>query len=105
MPPPGWLIRSTRTRALLLLFDRGAVGREDPGGRQVYQHRRTTPQSFRPFINDTAAVQNLAVTPTTVTWTRGGSGPQFTRVTFEYSTDNVNYTPLGNGTGPAATGP
>ena len=48
--------------------------------------------------NDTAALQNLAVTQTTVTWTRGGSSPQFTRVTFEYSTDNVNYTPLGNGT-------
>ena len=48
--------------------------------------------------NDTAALQNLAATPTTVTWTRGGSSPQFTRVTFESSTDNVNYTPLGNGT-------
>ncbi len=48
--------------------------------------------------NDTAALQNLAVTQTTITWTRGGSSPQFTRVTFEYSTDNVNYTPLGNGT-------
>ena len=48
--------------------------------------------------NDTAALQNLAVTQTTITWTRGGSSPQFARVTFEYSTDNVNYTPLGNGT-------
>src|SRR5437667_250865 len=48
--------------------------------------------------NDTAALQNLAVTQTTITWTRGGSSAQFTRVTFEYSTDNVNYTPLGNGT-------
>jgi len=46
----------------------------------------------------TAALQNLAVTQTTITWTRGGSSPQFTRVTFEYSTDNVNYTLLGNGT-------
>ena len=50
------------------------------------------------MTNDTAALQNLAVTQTTITWTRGGSSPQFTRVTFEYSTDNVNYTPLGNGT-------
>ena len=48
--------------------------------------------------NDTAALQNLAVTQTTITWTRGGSSPQFARVTFEYSTDNVNYTSLGNGT-------
>src|SRR5213076_511744 len=47
--------------------------------------------------NDSAALQNLAVTQTTITWTRGGSSPQFTRVTFESSTDNVSYTPLGNG--------
>ena len=53
---------------------------------------------FARLTNDTAALQNLAVTQTTITWTRGGSSPQFTRVTFEYSTDNVNYTPLGNGT-------
>ncbi len=50
------------------------------------------------MTNDTAALQNLAVTQTTITWTRGGSSPQFTRVTFESSTDNVNYTLLGNGT-------
>src|SRR5439155_20718027 len=48
--------------------------------------------------NDTAALQNLAVTQTTITWTRGGASPQFARVTFEYSIDNANYTPLGNGT-------
>jgi len=53
---------------------------------------------FARLSNDTAALQNLAVTQTTITWTRGGSSAQFTRVTFEYSTDNVNYTPLGNGT-------
>ena len=53
---------------------------------------------FARLSNDTAALQNLAVTQTTVTWTRGGSSPQFTRVTFESSTDNVTYTPLGNGT-------
>ncbi len=52
---------------------------------------------FARLTNDTAALQNLAVTQTTITWTRGGSSPQLTRVTFEYSTDNVNYTPLGNG--------
>lgn len=51
--------------------------------------------------NDTAALQNLAVTQSAITWTRGGSSPLLTRVTFEYSTDNVNYAPLGNG---AATG-
>jgi hypothetical protein len=53
---------------------------------------------FARLSNDTAALQNLAVTQTTITWTLGGSSPQFARVTFEYSTDNVNYIPLGNGT-------
>ena len=52
---------------------------------------------FARLNNATAALQNLAVTQTTITWTRGGSSPQFTRVTFESSTDNMNYTPLGNG--------
>ena len=53
---------------------------------------------FARLSNDTVALQNLAVSQTTITWTRGGSSPQFTRVAFEYSADNVNYTPLGNGT-------
>ncbi len=53
---------------------------------------------FARLSNDTAALQNLGVTQTAITWTRGGSSPQFTRVTFESSTDNVNYAPLGDGT-------
>src|SRR5204863_5820120 len=53
---------------------------------------------FARLNNDTAALQNLAVAPACVTWIRTGSGPAFTRVTFEYSTNNVNYTPLGYGT-------
>ncbi|MFN0279867.1 MAG: cohesin domain-containing protein [Pyrinomonadaceae bacterium] len=53
---------------------------------------------FARLTNDTAALQNLAVTQNTITWTRGGSGPQFTRVTFESSTDSVNYTAVGSGT-------
>ena len=53
---------------------------------------------FARLSNDAAALQNLAVTQTSITWTLGGSSAQFTRVPFEYSTDNVNYTPLGNGT-------
>ncbi|MFN0279865.1 MAG: cohesin domain-containing protein [Pyrinomonadaceae bacterium] len=57
-----------------------------------------TRNDFARLSNATAALQNLAVTQTAVTWTRGGSSPQFTRTTFESSTDNVNYTPLGNGT-------
>ncbi|MEO7723881.1 MAG: dockerin type I domain-containing protein, partial [Chthoniobacterales bacterium] len=50
------------------------------------------------LTNDTAALQSLAGTQNTVTWTRGGSSPQFTRVTFESSTDNMNYALLGRGT-------
>jgi uncharacterized delta-60 repeat protein len=51
---------------------------------------------FARLSNDTAALQNLAVTQATITWTRGGSSPQFTRVTFEYAT-NGNYNPLDDG--------
>ena len=50
------------------------------------------------LTNDTAATQNISVTQTTVTWTRGGSSPQFNRVPFESSTDNFNFSSLGNGT-------
>src|SRR5438034_492710 len=32
---------------------------------------------FARLSNDTAALQNLAVAQTTITWTRGGSSPQF----------------------------
>jgi uncharacterized delta-60 repeat protein len=53
---------------------------------------------FARLTNDTAALQNLAVTQTTITWTLGGSSLQFTRVPLEYSADNVTYTSLGNGT-------
>ncbi len=53
---------------------------------------------FARLTNDTPAQQNLTVTSSTIIWTRGGASAQFTRVTFESSTDNLNYTPLGNGT-------
>jgi uncharacterized delta-60 repeat protein len=49
--------------------------------------------------NDTAALQNLAVTQTAINWTLGGSSPQFTRVIFDSSTDNMNYSSLGKVTG------
>ena len=48
--------------------------------------------------NDSSAMQDLAVTPASVVWTRGGSSPQFARVVFEGSADGVNYSFLGNGT-------
>src|SRR5205085_2789442 len=38
------------------------------------------------------AGQDLAVTPTDITWTRNGSSPLLSRVTFETSLDGVNYT-------------
>jgi uncharacterized delta-60 repeat protein len=53
---------------------------------------------FARLANDSAAIQNLAVTQTSVTWTRSGAGPELWRVSFERSTDGLNYTFLGNGT-------
>jgi uncharacterized delta-60 repeat protein len=53
---------------------------------------------FARFSSETAALQDLAVTPTTATWTLGGASPQCTRVTFESSNDLVSYAPLGPGT-------
>jgi uncharacterized delta-60 repeat protein len=47
--------------------------------------------------NDIAALQDLIVTQATITWTRGGSSPSLTGVSFEFSTDSVNYTYLGSG--------
>ena len=52
---------------------------------------------FARLTNDTAALQDLNVTQNSIAWTRGGSSPLLTRVTFEYSTDNVNYSLFGNG--------
>ena len=98
MPRPAWLIRSTRTRTSgVASIAVQADGKILAGG--GFTSIGGQPRSlFARLSNDTAALQNLAVTQTTITWTRGGSSPQFTRVTFESSTDNVNYTPLGNGT-------
>ncbi len=53
---------------------------------------------FARLSNDTAALQSLAVTQSTITWTRDGSSPQFARVTFEFSTDTVHYALLGKPT-------
>lgn len=52
---------------------------------------------FARLTNDSIARQNLTVSPTTVTWTRGGSSRQFARVTFENSIDGVNFNFLGQG--------
>ena len=53
---------------------------------------------FARLSNDNAALQNVAVTPTAVSWTRAGASPLLARATFEFSTDNSSYTPLGVGT-------
>ena len=53
---------------------------------------------FARLTNNTSAQQNLAVTRTSIFWTIGGSSPQYARTSFESSTNNVTYTPLGNGT-------
>jgi uncharacterized delta-60 repeat protein len=53
---------------------------------------------FARLTNETPAHQHLDVTQSSITWTCGGSGPQFTRVAFACSTDGVTYLPLGNGT-------
>ena len=98
MPRPAWLIRSTRTRTIGVISIAVQADGKILAGGNFTVHRRTAAQLFARLTNDTAALQNLAVTQTTITWTRGGSSPQFTRVTFESSTDNVNYTFLGNGT-------
>jgi uncharacterized delta-60 repeat protein len=108
----------TRSRIARLDATTGAADSFDPnasGGMAVYSIAAQTDgkvlaggdftsiggqtrSRFARLSNDTAALQNLAVTQTTITWTLGGSSSQFTRVTFESSTDNVNYTPLGDGT-------
>ena len=53
---------------------------------------------FARLNNNVNATQNLAVAQNSVTWTLSGSSPQFERVIFEDSTDNLNYNFLGNGT-------
>jgi hypothetical protein len=47
-----------------------------------------------------AALQNLTVNSsgTTLTWLRAGTSPEVSRVSFELSTDAINYTSLGAGT-------
>ena len=98
MPRPAWLIRSTRTRTVTVYSIAVQADGKILAGGAFTSIGGQTRSRFARLSNDTAALQNLAVTQTTITWTRGGSSPQFTRVTFESSTDNVNYTPLGNGT-------
>jgi uncharacterized delta-60 repeat protein len=61
----------------------------------------TTPRlNIGRLTNTTAATQSLSASAggAIITWLRGGSSPEVSRVTFEISTDGTNYTPLGDGT-------
>jgi uncharacterized delta-60 repeat protein len=50
-------------------------------------------------LNSTGLVtQDLTLNGTTITWLRGGVGPEVYRTTFDFSTDGVNWTHLANGT-------
>ena len=58
----------------------------------------TTRIGFARLLND-AATQTLSPPDTTqISWTRGGSSPEVSQVTFDQSTDSgVTWTPLGSG--------
>ncbi len=71
----------------------GAFARLGDGG------TGTTPRSYIGRLTNTdAALQNLAIDPagTRITWSRGGSSPEFDRVAIERSGDGVSYTFLGS---------
>jgi len=55
------------------------------------------------LASDRAALQTLSATPNSITWTRSGAGPQLSRVAFGFSTDGVNYVPLGYATSTGGT--
>ena len=58
-----------------------------------------TRNSFARLLNDPATQTLSTPDATQVTWTRGGSSPEVSLVTFEQSTDSgASWTPLGSGT-------
>jgi uncharacterized delta-60 repeat protein/uncharacterized repeat protein (TIGR01451 family) len=59
----------------------------------------TPRNSFARLLNDPATQTLSTPDATQVTWTRGGSSPEVSLVTFEQSTDSgASWTPLGSGT-------
>lgn len=48
--------------------------------------------------NTEPATQSLDYSDSTVTWHRGGTGPEVWRATFDYSTDDLSWASLGAGT-------
>jgi hypothetical protein len=56
------------------------------------------PRNFIGRLNNTEpAIQSLSYDGSTVTWLRGGTSPEVWRTTFDYSTDGVVWTSLGEG--------
>jgi uncharacterized delta-60 repeat protein len=51
---------------------------------------------FARLINNTPVAQTLSVNQNSVVWSSDGAFPDFSSVSFEQSTDGVNYIPLGN---------
>jgi uncharacterized delta-60 repeat protein len=47
--------------------------------------------------NDELAIQSLAVSPSAITWLRGGASPEVWRTEFDASTNGVDWTVLGGG--------
>jgi uncharacterized delta-60 repeat protein len=56
--------------------------------------------SIARLASDTAATQSVGLDSSgrQLTWTRGGASPEVDLVTFEQSTDGINYVVIGNGT-------
>ncbi len=52
------------------------------------------------LANDTLAEQELSAAQSgmAVSWLRSGASPELSLVTFEFSTDGITFTPLGEGT-------
>ena len=50
------------------------------------------------FNNTGPATDSLSRDGSTLTWLRGGTGPEVTRTTFEHTSDGIAWTALGNGT-------
>jgi uncharacterized delta-60 repeat protein len=53
--------------------------------------------NFARVTSGSAAFSKMAVSKTSITWTRNGSAPQFNRVTFDYRPEGGSYFALGSG--------
>ena len=69
IPRPAWLIRSTRTRTISVYSIAVQADGKILAGGNFTSIGGQTRNLFARLSNDTAALQNLAVTQTTITWT------------------------------------